>query len=67
MLSESFTLVRADDVRRVGEGGGVPGEEEIVVHLVPKAELAEFVAARRAAGVAVDVKLLLPLASFLLG
>ena len=66
MLSESFTLVRALDVRRVGEGGGVPGEEEIIVHLVPKAELATFVAARRAAGVAVDVKLLLPLAPFLL-
>jgi ADP-ribose pyrophosphatase len=66
MLSESFTLVRAEEVRRIGEGGGVPGEEEIVVHLVPKAELADFVAARRAAGVAVDVKLLLPLAPFLL-
>jgi ADP-ribose pyrophosphatase len=67
MLSESFTLVRADDLRRIGEGGGVAGEEEIVVHLVPKAELVTFVAARRAAGVAVDVKLLLPLAPFLLG
>lgn len=66
MLSESFTLVRAEQVSRIGEGGGVPGEEEIVVHLVPKAELAAFVAARRAAGVAVDVKLLLPLAPFLL-
>ncbi|NJC06971.1 ADP-ribose pyrophosphatase [Sphingomonas kaistensis] len=66
MLSEGFTLVRAHDVRRIGEGGGVPGEEDIVVHLVPKAELANFVAARRAAGVAVDVKLLLPLAPFLL-
>jgi ADP-ribose pyrophosphatase len=67
MLSESFTLVRADQVRRIGEGGGVPGEEEIVVHLVPTAELADFVAARRAARVAVDVKLLLPLAPCLLG
>jgi ADP-ribose pyrophosphatase len=66
MLSESFTLVRAEGVRRVGEGGGVPGEEQIIVHLVPKAELADFVAARRAAGVALDVKLLLPLAPFLL-
>ncbi|GAA4004972.1 NUDIX hydrolase [Sphingomonas humi] len=66
MLSESFTLVRAEDVRRVGEGGGVPGEEDITVHLVPKADLAAFVAERRAAGVAVDVKLLLPLAQFLL-
>ncbi len=67
MLSESFTLVRAHDVRKVGEGGGVEGEEDITVHLVPKDELAAFVAARRAAGVAVDVKMLLPLAPFLLG
>lgn len=66
MLSESFTLVRAHGVRRIGAGGGVAGEEEITLHLVPKAELAEFVAARRTAGVAVDVKLLLPLAGFLL-
>ncbi|WP_426267902.1 NUDIX hydrolase [Sphingomonas sp. LHG3443-2] len=66
MLSESFTLVRAHGVRRVGAGGGVAGEEEITVHLVPKADLASFVASRRAAGVAMDVKMLLPLASFLL-
>lgn len=66
MLSESFTLVRAHGVRRIGEGGGVAGEEQITVHLVPKEELAGFVAARRAAGVAVDVKMLLPLSPFLL-
>lgn len=66
MLSESFTLVRAHELRRIGEGGGVAGEEDITVHLVPKADLAEFVASRRAAGVAVDVKMLLPLAGFLL-
>jgi ADP-ribose pyrophosphatase len=62
MLSESFTLVRAHGVRRVGAGGGVPGEEEIEVHLVPRAEIAEFVAAKRTDGVAMDVKLLLLLA-----
>nr|WP_294168606.1 NUDIX hydrolase [uncultured Sphingomonas sp.] len=62
MLSESFTLVRAHGVRRVGEGGGVAGEEEIEVHLVPRAEIGEFVATRRAAGTAMDVKLLLLLA-----
>lgn len=67
MLSESFTLVRAHDLRRVGTGGGVAGEEDIIVHLVPRAELADFVAAKRSAGVAMDVKLLLPLAPFLLG
>ncbi|CAA9509306.1 MAG: ADP-ribose pyrophosphatase [uncultured Sphingomonas sp.] len=62
MLSESFTLVRAHDVRKVGAGGGVQGEEEIEVHLVPRAEIAGFVAAKRAEGVAMDVKLLLLLA-----
>jgi ADP-ribose pyrophosphatase len=67
MLSESFTLVRAHGLRRVGEGGGVAGEEQIVVHLVPKADLAAFVAEKRAEGVPMDVKLLLPLASSLLG
>jgi len=67
MLSESFTLVRAHEVRRVGAGGGVAGEEDIIVHLVPKSDLARFVEQRRAAGVAADVKLLLPLAPFLLG
>lgn len=66
MLSESFTLVRAHGVRQVGNGGGVAGEEDIRVHLVPKLELADFVAARRDEGVAMDVKLLLPLAPFLL-
>ncbi|GAA4027185.1 NUDIX hydrolase [Sphingomonas rosea] len=67
MLSESFTLVRAHGVRRVGAGGGVPGEEQITVHLVPKSDLAGFVADKRAAGVAMDVKLLLPLGPALLG
>ena len=67
MLTESFTLVRAHGVRRVGAGGGVAGEEDITVHLVPKGELAQFVRERRTAGVAMDVKLLLPLAPFLLG
>lgn len=67
MLSESFTLVRAHGVRRIGEGGGIAGEEQITVHLVPRDELATFVNRRRAAGTSVDVKLLLPLAPFLLG
>lgn len=66
MLTESFTLVRANGVRRIGEGGGIAGEEQITVHLVPKERLAAFVAARRAEGVAVDVKMLLPLAPYLL-
>lgn len=58
MTSEAFTLVRATDLTRVGAGGGV-AEEAISVHRVPIAEINAFVAARRAAGVAIDAKLLM--------
>lgn len=61
MVSESFTLVRASGLARVGDGGGVDGED-IAVHRVPVAEVPGFVAERRAAGVAIDVKLLVLLA-----
>ena len=65
MSSESFTLLRAEGLERTGEGGGVAGEE-IVVHCVPLAGVPAFVAAKRAAGCAVDVKLLLLLAPALI-
>lgn len=58
MVSEGFTLVRATGLTRVGEGGGVEGEN-IIVNLVPRGEITAFVAAKRAEGVAMDVKLLL--------
>ncbi|MCW2412863.1 ADP-ribose pyrophosphatase [Sphingobium sp. B8D3D] len=57
MVSESFTLFRAFDLEKVGDGGGVPGED-IRVHRVPLASFAEWIAARRTEGYAVDVKLL---------
>ena len=57
MVAESFTLVRAHGVRKIGEGGGTE-HEEIDVFLVPRAEIPAFVASRREQGVAVDVKLL---------
>ena len=64
MVAESFTLVRATGLSRIGPGGGVEGED-IITHLVPRDELTEFVAAKRAEGVGIDVKLLLLLgASF---
>ena len=66
MASEGFTLVRAHDLERVGAGGGA-GDEDIAVHVVPRGELPAFVAAKRAEGVAVDVKMLLLLADVLLG
>lgn len=65
MVSESFTLVRAHDLVRVGEGGGVEGEG-ITVHRVKLAEVPAYVDACRARGLAIDVKLLLVLAQSLL-
>jgi ADP-ribose pyrophosphatase len=62
MVAEGFHLVRAHDVRPCGS----PVEEGIVVHLVERERVAEFVAERRAAGVAIDVKLLLLLAGSIL-
>ena len=65
MSSEGFTLLRAENLTRTGEGGGVEGEE-ILVHRVRLGEVPAFVAAKRAGGCAVDVKLLLLLAPALL-
>lgn len=58
MVAESFTLVRAHGVRRIGDGGGTE-HEEITVHLVAREDIPAFVQSRRDAGCAVDVKLLL--------
>lgn len=65
MVSEGFTLVRATGLQRVGDGGGHP-EEDITVLRVPLANLADLVAAKRAGGVAIDVKLLLLLGAGIL-
>jgi len=66
MVSEGFTLLRAEGLSRVSKGGGVEGEE-IVVHRVPVADVPAFVAAKREEGCAIDVKLLLLLAAEMLG
>ena len=66
MSSEVFTLVRATGLTRTGDGGGVAGED-IAVHHVARIDLPAFVAAQRAAGLAVDVKLLVLLAADLIG
>lgn len=63
MVGEGFDLVKAHGVRPCG--GAV--EEGIEVHLVERDQIAQFVARRRAAGSAIDVKLLLLLANNLLG
>ncbi len=58
MVTEAFTLFRAYDLERVGEGGGVEGEG-ITVHHVPRAKLGDFLAAKRAEGYAIDVRMLM--------
>jgi ADP-ribose pyrophosphatase len=65
MVSETFSLVRATGLTKVGQGGGVPGEN-IVVHRVPLAQVPAFVAAKRAQGMLMDVKLLTILGAGLL-
>lgn len=66
MVSEQFTLLRATDLEKVGEGGGLP-DEGITVHRVPLAELADFVADWRAAGHGVDVRVAMLLTPGFLG
>jgi len=61
MSSEGFALLRAEGLTRVGEGGGVAGEN-IVVHRVRLEDLPAFAAAKRAEGAAIDSKLLVLLA-----
>ena len=63
MVAEGYTVVRAHGVRP----GGTKIEDDIVVHLVTPGEVAGFIAAKRAEGLAVDTKLLLLLAGDLLG
>jgi len=58
MVSETFTLVRAHGLKQVHAGGGVDGEN-ITVHRVPLVEVPGFVAAKRAEGLVIDVKLML--------
>lgn len=65
MLSESFTLMKATGLTRVTDGGGTD-HEDIVVHRVPLGRVAETIAAHRARGHAIDVRLLLLLGANLL-
>ena len=58
MLAEGFTLVRANGVRKIGEGGG-DENEDINVHLVPRADISNFIEQKRAEGFGIDAKLLL--------
>lgn len=65
MVSESFTLFRARDLEKVGDGGGVD-HEDIVVHRIPLSGIEQAVARFRDEGFAVDVKILTLLGAQLL-
>lgn len=58
MVSESFTLVRAHDVQKISDGGGVAGEN-ITVHRVKLDNIMEFITAKQNEGVGMDGKLFL--------
>lgn len=58
MVSENFNLVRATGLQQVGPGGGTEGEN-ITVHRIALAQLPQFIAAKRAQGCGIDVRMLL--------
>ena len=66
MVTESFTLLRARDLAKVGPGGGVDGED-ITVHRVPLKGIGQFIAESRARGLGIDVRLLMLLAPDIMG
>lgn len=57
MSAEMFTLFRAGGLRRTGPGGGVDGEE-IIVHVVPLARMAEWLDECRTRGCVIDCRLI---------
>ena len=65
MITESYTLLKATGLTRVGDGGGT-AHEDIVVHRVPLDRMSETIAAHRAKGHAIDSKLLMLLGAQLL-
>ena len=62
MVSESFTLLRAHGLTKVGDGGGT-ASEDITVHRVKLSELPQFVAEWRKRGHGVDVRIAMLMAA----
>jgi ADP-ribose pyrophosphatase len=65
MVEESFSLLKATGLTRIGDGGGTE-HEAIVVHRVPLDRIAETIAEHRAQGHGIDVKLTMLLGAQLL-
>jgi ADP-ribose pyrophosphatase len=58
MVSESFTLVKASGLTKIGDGGGVDGED-IIVHRVALSGITKFIADKREQGLAIDVRIMM--------
>ncbi|QNN45876.1 NUDIX hydrolase [Thermomonas brevis] len=56
MSNERIAFVRARELVRVGEGGGVD-DENIIVHAVPRAQAPAWLMRKRAEGYELDLKL----------
>ncbi len=56
MSNERIAFVRARDLVRVGEGGGVD-DENIIVHAVPRAQVPQWLMQKQAEGYELDLKL----------
>lgn len=56
MTNERIAFVRATGLRKVGEGGGVGGEN-ITVHAIPRAQVPAWLMRKRAEGYELDLKL----------
>lgn len=61
MVSESFTLIRATQLSKIGDGGGVDGEN-IIVHRVALSDVSDFIVRKRAEGYAIDSRVTMLLA-----
>jgi ADP-ribose pyrophosphatase len=66
MVTESYSLLRAHGLTKIGPGGGTESEE-ITVHRVPLSDITQAVNDWRGQGHAIDTKLLLLLAPNILG
>lgn len=57
MSSEMIDLFLVRNARRVGPGGGVPGEEDIQVHILPLDEADSWLRSKIRSGVLVDPRI----------
>ena len=62
MTSETFTLLKATELVRVGPGGGTD-HENITVHRVALSDIADFISQQREAGCIIDVRIVMLLSA----